>query len=102
MTYVMTSVQTISVDLFPTQGSSVAAAYNLVRCLMGAGAVSLVTPLTNAIGPGWTYTVFGCACLLCLPMVGAAVKWGPKWRKKRAEKAMEEKKRRENLRNEKR
>lgn len=82
----MTSVQTLSVDLFPTQGSSVAAAFNLVRCLMGAGAVSLVTPLTDAIGAGWTYTAFGCVCLLGVPMVGVAVQWGPKWRMKRAEK----------------
>ena len=89
----MTSVQTLSVDLFPTQGSSVAGAYNLVRCLMGAGAVSIVAPITDAIGPGWTYTIFGLACLLALPMTYAAMRFGPRWRKQRAEKARLERER---------
>ena len=93
LTLVMTSVQTLSIDLFPTQGSSVAAAYNLVRCLMGAGAVSIVTPITGAIGPGWTYTVFGLACVLAMPMLYVAMQCGPRWRRERAERARLERER---------
>ncbi|THH09616.1 hypothetical protein EW145_g1904 [Phellinidium pouzarii] len=85
MVSVMTNTQTLIVDLFPTQGSSVTAANNLVRCLMGAVAVSIINIITNAIGAGWTYTLCGLICLLTLPLVTLVLKKGPTWRKRRTE-----------------
>ncbi|KAH8116949.1 MFS general substrate transporter [Phellopilus nigrolimitatus] len=81
----MTNVQTLSVDLFPTQGSSVTAANNLVRCLLGATVVSIINIITDAIGPGWTYTLCGGICVLTWPMVVLELKTGPAWRKRRTE-----------------
>ncbi|KAH8119867.1 MFS general substrate transporter [Phellopilus nigrolimitatus] len=81
----MTNVQTLIVDLFPTQGSSVTAANNLVRCLLGATVVSIINIITDAIGPGWTYTLCGGACVLTWPMVVLEMKMGPIWRKRRTD-----------------
>lgn len=82
---VMISMQTLIVDLFPTQGSSVTAANNLVRCLLGAATVSVITLITNAIGPGWTYTLCGGICLFMTPITLIELKMGPRWRKQRIE-----------------
>ncbi|KAL5533921.1 hypothetical protein ACEPAG_381 [Sanghuangporus baumii] len=85
MVAAMTCVQTIIIDLFPSQGSSVTATFNLVRCLIGAGFVAAITPITNAIGPGWTYTLCGGLCFLMWPALLVELKFGPTWRKRREE-----------------
>ncbi|KAI5116192.1 hypothetical protein M0805_002287 [Coniferiporia weirii] len=85
MVALMTNTQTLIVDLFPTQGSSVTAANNLVRCLMGAAAVSVINLITDAIGPGWTYTICGLICIMTWPLIQVVLKKGPTWRRRRAE-----------------
>lgn len=58
---------------------------NLVRCLLGAGTISVITLITNAIGPGWTYTLCGGICLLMTPITYIELTMGPRWRKRRIE-----------------
>ncbi|QRV94833.1 major facilitator superfamily transporter [Ceratobasidium sp. AG-Ba] len=51
---IMTINQTILVDMYPSQGSSITASNNFVRCLLGAGTISIQDFIINAINPGWT------------------------------------------------
>ncbi|EJD03623.1 MFS general substrate transporter [Fomitiporia mediterranea MF3/22] len=85
MTASMTNIQTIIIDFFPLQGSSVTAAFNLVRCLMGAATVSVINIIINAIGAGWTYTLCGGLCFLTWPLLLVELKMGPTWRRRREE-----------------
>jgi MFS family permease len=90
------STQCISiliVDINPGLAGTATAAFNLIRCLLGAGATALVLPMTDAMGLGWAYTLIGLIYVVMSPMLLAVVKWGPKWRKEKAEK--EERKERE-------
>ncbi len=83
------STQCISiliVDINPGLAGTATAAFNLIRCLLGAGATALILPMTNTMGLGWAYTLIGLIYLLLSPMLLAVMKWGPKWRKEKAEK----------------
>ncbi|KAF8585839.1 MFS general substrate transporter [Ramaria rubella] len=82
----MNTSQTLLMDLFPMQSSSITAANNLVRCTMGATLVSIIDFIINAIRPGWTYTLLSGICVLMLPMNFAVIRFGPKWRESRREK----------------
>ncbi|KAI0257007.1 MFS general substrate transporter [Lactifluus subvellereus] len=82
----MNAVQALLVDLVPSQGSSITACNNIVRCLMGAGMVSIMNPMLVALGDGWTYTLLGGLCLVASPLVFVEVKWGPTWRERRRQK----------------
>ncbi|GJJ09750.1 hypothetical protein Clacol_003974 [Clathrus columnatus] len=77
----MNAAQTLLLDLFPTRGSSITAANNLVRCTMGATLVSIVDFILKALNPGWTFTLFAGICIALLPMNWAVVHFGPKWRR---------------------
>jgi len=81
----MNGTQTLLVDLTPGSSSSVTACNNLVRCSLGAALVSIVDIIINALGIGWTYTLFGCICILCLPMTWLELRMGPVWRARRRE-----------------
>jgi len=72
------------VDSYPMHPSSVTAAQNIVRCLVGAGATAVVQPMLEAVGDGWTFTVLGALVLATLPPVWVQKKWGPGWRERRA------------------
>lgn len=110
---IMNTTQTLIMDLFPAQGSSITAAVrrflpfhldrnidmasqnNLVRCTMGAALVSVINLLTNALGVGWTFVLLGGICVLASPMIVVSVRRGPAWRERRrkadAERAEKEK-----------
>ncbi|CAE6342309.1 unnamed protein product [Rhizoctonia solani] len=81
---IMTINQTILVDMYPAQGSSIIASNNFVRCLLGAISLSIQDLLINAINPGWTYVLFCGICLLTVPLFIIEWRYGPMWRKKRA------------------
>jgi MFS family permease len=78
-------VTALIIDIHPENAASSSAAFNLVRCLLGAGAVGLVNLMLNSLGRGWTST------MIALIWVGLSVCWvatiifGPRWR--RAKKA---------------
>ncbi|THG97029.1 hypothetical protein EW026_g4906 [Hermanssonia centrifuga] len=85
---IMNTVQTLLVDLNPSQGSSVTACNNLVRCSFGAACVSVIDLMINALGVGWTYVVLAGLSLLVGPIMLIIIKMGPKWRaKQRAKRA---------------
>ncbi|CAE6416731.1 unnamed protein product [Rhizoctonia solani] len=74
---------TILVDMYPAQGSSITASNNIVRCLLGAGTISVQDPLISAINPGWTYVLFCGICLLTAPLFIIEWRYGSIWRRKR-------------------
>ncbi|CAE6514752.1 unnamed protein product, partial [Rhizoctonia solani] len=79
----MTVTQTILVDMYPAQGSSITASNNFVRCLLGAGTVSIQDFIINAINPGWTYVLFCGICLLTVPLFIIEWRYGAIWRGRR-------------------
>ncbi|TFK56677.1 MFS general substrate transporter [Heliocybe sulcata] len=83
----MTSIQTLIVDLAPGQSSAVTACNNVVRCLVGAALVSVVELILSAIGPGWTYVLFGALVAAFTPLLFLVMHMGPRWRARRRAKA---------------
>ncbi|EGO05326.1 hypothetical protein SERLA73DRAFT_157893 [Serpula lacrymans var. lacrymans S7.3] len=83
MISVMNTVQTLLVDLLPTQSSSVTACNNLVRCSLGAAVVSTIDLALTAIGMGWTYVLFGCISLAVGPIIWFVIWIGPRCRAQR-------------------
>ncbi|KAG8718982.1 hypothetical protein FRC08_003904 [Ceratobasidium sp. 394] len=81
---VMTINQTILVDMYPSQGSSITASNNFVRCLLGAGTISIQDFIINAINPGWMYVLFCGICVLTIPAFVLEWRYGATWREKRA------------------
>lgn len=73
-------IMTYLVDVFPERSAAASASLNLARCLFAAGGTSIVMPLINRIGVGWTFTISAFAQILAL--VGFAVQWnlGSRWR----------------------
>ena len=83
------STQCISiliVDINPGLAGTATAASNLIRCLLGAGATALILPMTEALGLGWSYTLIAGIYVLLSPMLWVVIRWGPGWRRERAEK----------------
>ncbi|KAK0466462.1 MFS general substrate transporter [Desarmillaria tabescens] len=80
---IMTSTQTLLVDLMPSQSSSVTACNNFIRCIAGAVLVSTMDLLLRALGAGWTYVLLGGICMLTIPLVYLIIHFGPPRRIKR-------------------
>ncbi|KAG2155612.1 major facilitator superfamily domain-containing protein [Suillus clintonianus] len=83
VTAIMISVQTLLIDLLPSQSSSITACNNLVRCSLGALMVSVIDLIVSAIGAGWTYVLLAGVCLACSSMIWVAIRIGPRCRAKR-------------------
>jgi hypothetical protein len=54
---------------------------------MTALLVSLIDRATKRLEYGWTYALLGSICLLMIALMYIVMRIGPKWRKKREEKA---------------
>ncbi|KAG6330132.1 hypothetical protein ID866_8957 [Astraeus odoratus] len=80
---ILNITQTLLIDLLPAQGSSITACNNLVRCSFGAACISVIDPMTNAVGVGWTYTILALVSLSTGPMIWLVVWQGPRSRAKR-------------------
>lgn len=79
----MTSSQTLLVDLFPGKGASITASNNLMRCLLGAMATAYIGPGIEGVGMGWMFTILGLIMVvnnICLPVL---IKKGPQWKRNR-------------------
>jgi sugar phosphate permease len=84
------ATQTVSiliVDINPGQAGTATAAFNLVRCLLGAAATAVILPMTERMGLGWSYVLVGLVWIVMAPMLWAVVRWGPQWRRERRERA---------------
>ncbi|KAF8078858.1 MFS general substrate transporter [Lyophyllum atratum] len=80
---VMNSTQTLMIDLFPGQGSSITACNNLIRCSLSAFLVSVIDLMLRALGVGWTYVLLGGVSLLGIPLLYLEMRIGPACRAKR-------------------
>ncbi|KAH8601979.1 MFS multidrug transporter-like protein [Bisporella sp. PMI_857] len=80
------SVSILIVDIYPEAPGTATAAFNLIRCLLGAGSSTLIIPMLDAMGSGWAYTLIGLIYVLLSPMLWIVMKWGPGWRKQRMQK----------------
>ncbi|KAH0272987.1 MFS general substrate transporter, partial [Aureobasidium melanogenum] len=71
-TSIQSIVSTFLVDLYPDRSASATAALNIVRCLLGAGGTAAVSPAVQAIGIGWTFTIF--SALMALSVILMSIK----------------------------
>ncbi|KAF1979081.1 MFS general substrate transporter [Bimuria novae-zelandiae CBS 107.79] len=77
-------IATLLIDIYPGRAGTVAAANNLLRCMLGAGATAATVPLINGVGIGWALTIFGLLNTVFMPILWYIMKEGPKWRAQRA------------------
>ena len=54
--------------------------------MLGAGMVSVVKPILDALDDGWTYVVLGGLCVFVSPLLYVEIRWGPFWRQRRGSK----------------
>ncbi|CAL1700544.1 unnamed protein product [Somion occarium] len=80
---ILNTTQTLIVDLLPSQGSSITACNNLVRCSLGAALVSIIDIIINSVGIGWAYVILGGMCIAVSPAMFLIMRIGPKYRTKR-------------------
>ncbi|KAK5111990.1 hypothetical protein LTR62_004524 [Meristemomyces frigidus] len=71
---------TLLVDLHRSTPATATAAVNLVRCFMTAGAAACILPLSNAINPGWAFTIIGLVYVCLTPVLFLLMSKGQKWR----------------------
>nr|RBQ87955.1 hypothetical protein FVER53263_13567 [Fusarium verticillioides] len=79
-TAVAQALNALMVDLFPQDAATASAANNLIRCGLGAAITAAIQPLTDAVQPGWTYTIFAGFLLIIVPFFIALTQFGPDWR----------------------
>ena len=84
-TMIMSMFSTLIVDWYPDAGASATAAINLARCLLGAGGISVVQPLINKVGVGWTFTIGTAICIASCPLGILVITRGESWRIQREE-----------------
>ncbi|RFU28828.1 hypothetical protein B7463_g7510, partial [Scytalidium lignicola] len=89
------TVSTIIVDLNLEAPATASSAFNLSRCLLGAGGVAAIVPIIDAIGTGWTATIIAGVCFLTIPLQFVVLKKGPEWRKKKNQRDRERKERKQ-------
>lgn len=73
------------VDIFPEAPATAAAANNLVRCLFGAVATSVIDFMLRGMGIGGCFTFLAGLMVICLPWLRLIEKRGPKWRAEKNE-----------------
>ncbi|KAI8091104.1 major facilitator superfamily domain-containing protein [Gilbertella persicaria] len=78
-------VQSLLIDLFPGKGASITASNNLVRCILGAIASSVIDPGIEGVGVGWMFTIIGLLVTLFNICVPVLLRLGPRWREQRIE-----------------
>lgn len=88
----------VIVDIYPGKAGAATAANNLTRCLIGAAATAIITPVINGIGAGWAFTIFGFIYLLGAPVLFLIMRNGIKWRRRLREKEARKKARAEEKR----
>jgi MFS family permease len=69
MTVTFNVASTLLVDFYPKLPATATAANNLARCLFGAAATGLITPMLNTMGRGWTFTLLSLFLLVTSPML---------------------------------
>lgn len=80
---------TLLVDVHPKTPSSAQAANSIVRAFLAAGGTALVQVFIDAMGVGWTFTLFGGVGFGCLGVAWLEWKHGKVWREKIRERGIE-------------
>ncbi|KLJ09860.1 hypothetical protein EMPG_14720 [Blastomyces silverae] len=87
LTSAVNTVSTLIVDLHPGRAATVTASNNLVRCLFGAGATGVISPMIHGLGVGWCFTLIAFIMAATSPLMLVVIRFGPKWREERRLKA---------------
>ena len=74
----------LMIDIAPGRPATATAAFNLVRCLLGAALTAVITPMIDKMGRGWAFTFISLVWVIFSPAFFAVIKWGPQWRRERA------------------
>ncbi|KAA8913035.1 major facilitator superfamily domain-containing protein [Sphaerosporella brunnea] len=74
---------TLIVDLFPGKSASATAVNNLIRCILGAGGVSVIDLMLEKAGEGTTFTALSSITFAASILVWIELRYGGIWRKKR-------------------
>ncbi|KAI2464900.1 MFS general substrate transporter [Annulohypoxylon bovei var. microspora] len=83
---VTNGMNTLMVDTHVESPATAVAANNLCRCLVGAGAAAVASPLIDRIGIGWTGVFVAGLWVLSSPLLWLLIAKGPKWRQPESEK----------------
>lgn len=83
---ILNTTMTLNIDILQSRSSGATACTNLVRCELAAVLVSVIEPMEERLGVGWTYTVWAGVCAALVPLMFLEIRRGPKWRRKREEK----------------
>ena len=76
-------ISTLLIDFYPKAPATATAANNLMRCLLGAGATGVITPMIDAMGRGWCFTFLSLFLAASSPMLWIIYFRGMGWREKR-------------------
>ncbi|KAI0880508.1 MFS general substrate transporter [Annulohypoxylon maeteangense] len=74
------ALNTLIVDTHVSSPATAVAANNLCRCLVGAGAAAVASPLIDRIGVGWTAVFVAGLWVILSPLLWLVIVKGPKWR----------------------
>ena len=69
MTAAFNAISTLLIDFYPKAPATATAANNLLRCLLGAGATGVITPMINAMGRGWCFTSLTLFLVMSSPLL---------------------------------
>lgn len=79
-TLFFTSINSLLVDINLSRAASVVASLNIGRCVLGAVFTAFVQYVIDAIGNGWTFTIFTLVSLaISLPITLLLPMHGPRW-----------------------
>ena len=71
------------VDIWPGRAAATIAANNIFRYGLGAASSAAISPMNEAIGPGWAYTTLDLVAIVASPCMWFMMTHGIKWRQKR-------------------
>src|SRR2546423_8829875 len=83
VTVVFNVISTLLIDFYPKAPATATAANNLMRCLLGAGATGVITPMIDAMGRGWCFAFLSLFLVASSPMLWVVYFKGMKWREQR-------------------
>jgi spore maturation protein SpmB len=75
---------TLLTDLNMNKSATAQAASNLVRCLSAGGAVAILQPMVERLGPAGCFAVYAAIILIGMHLAWFLERYGVAWRKGRA------------------
>ncbi|KAI0180981.1 MFS general substrate transporter [Hypoxylon sp. FL1284] len=82
----LNGLNTLIIDTHANMPATAMAANNLCRCLVGAGAAAISTPLINRVGMGWAGIIVSGVWIALSPLLWLIMAKGPGWRRADKEK----------------